>query len=158
VPEGKAAIVASNVKPRLGTGYPAEYAEPCRTREKRALGDQFGLDQFGVNLTTLPPGCWSSLRHWHSTEDEFIYVLEGEITLIDDHGEHVLRPGMCAGFKAGVANGHHLVNRSTKVAHYLEVGSRMADEDVVYSDVDMKLSRRDNGVYVQMRKDGSPIP
>jgi uncharacterized cupin superfamily protein len=154
VPDHKS-IEARDVKPRLGTNYPAQYAEPCRTREKRALGDQFGLTQFGANLTTLPPGCWSSLRHWHSKEDEFVYVLEGEITLIDDDGEHLLRPGMCAGFKAGVANGHHLVNRSERTAHYLEIGSRMTDEDVAYSDIDMKVSRRSGGPYVYSRKDGT---
>jgi uncharacterized cupin superfamily protein len=158
VPESKTAIVASEVEPRIGTtNYPPQYAGNCKTREKRVLGDLFGLSQFGVNLTTLPPGCWSSLRHWHAAEDEFIYVVEGEITLIEDHGEHVLKPGMCAGFKAGVSNGHHLVNRSGRVARYIEVGSRMADEDVLYSDVDMKLSRRNGGSYAQTRKDGSPI-
>jgi len=156
VPEGKAAVIAREVKPRLGTNYPAQYAENCKTREKRALGDQFALTQFGVNLTTLPPGCWSSLRHWHSNEDEFIHVLEGEITLIDDEGEHLLRPGMCAGFRAGVQNGHHLVNRSDRTAHYLEIGSRMADEDVVYSDIDMKVAKRAGGAYVWTRKDGTP--
>lgn len=133
-----------------------QYAENCKTREKRALGDQFGLTQFGVNLTTLPPGCWSSLRHWHSNEDEFIFVLEGEITLVDNEGEHVLRPGMCAGFKAGVRNGHHLMNRSNLIAHYLEVGTRLGDEDVVYSDIDMKATKRAGGPYVSTRKDGTP--
>lgn len=155
MPKAKS-IRAEDVKPRLGTGYPPEFAEPCRTREKRALGDQFGLTQFGANLTTLPPGCSSSLRHWHKNEDEFVYVLEGEVTLIDDDGEHVLHPGMCAGFKAGVENGHHLVNRGDKTARYLEIGSRMADEDVVYSDVDMRGSRRSGGAYIQTRKDGTP--
>jgi uncharacterized cupin superfamily protein len=157
VPDVKAVIVANDVKPRLGTGYPAQYADNCKTREKRALGDQFGLNQFGVNLTTLPPGCWSSLRHWHAAEDEFVYVVEGEITLVDDHGEHVLKPGMCAGFKAGSSNGHHLINRTDRVAHYIEVGSRLDDEEVVYSDVDMKLTRRNGGAPVQTRKDGSPL-
>ena len=156
MPERKTAVIAGEVKPRLGTNYPPQYAENCKAREKRALGDQFQLAQFGVNLTTLPPGCWSSLRHWHRNEDEFVYVLEGEITLIDDYGEHVLRPGMCAGFKAGVPNGHHLVNRGVGTARYLEVGSRMADEDVIYSDIDMKGSRRGGGPYVQSHKDGTP--
>jgi uncharacterized cupin superfamily protein len=156
VPDRKTTVVAPEVKPRLGTNYPAQFAENCKTREKRSLGDQFRLTQFGVNLTTLPPGCWSSLRHWHRNEDEFIYVLEGEITLIDEQGEHVLRPGMCAGFKAGVQNGHHLVNRSDRIVHYLEVGTRMADEDVVYSDIDMKASKRAGGSYVSSRKDGTP--
>jgi uncharacterized cupin superfamily protein len=156
VPDHKAALVAQEVKPRVGTNYPAPHAEECRSREKRALGDQFRLTQFGVNLTTLPPGCWSSQRHWHASEDEFVYVLEGEITLIDDEGEHLLRPGMCAGFKSGVANGHHLVNRSGRIAHYLEVGSRMSEEDVVYSDIDMKAEKRGGGPVVSTRKDGTP--
>ena len=156
MPERKVAVIAREVEPRLGTNYPAQYAENCKTREKRALGDQFALTQFGVNLTTLPPGCWSSLRHWHSNEDEFIHVLEGEITLIDDDGEHLLRPGMCAGFRAGIQNGHHLVNRSDRTAHYLEVGTRMANEDVVYSDIDMKASKTAGGVYFSTRKNGTP--
>ena len=158
MPDSKPVIVASEVGARLGTTfYPPQYAVVCKTREKRALGDQFGLSQFGVNLTTLPPGCWSSLRHWHAAEDEFVYVLEGEITLIDEHGEHILKPGMCAGFKAGTGNGHHLINRTDRVAHYIEVGSRMADEEVIYSDVDMKLTCKNGGAYVRTRKDGSPM-
>src|SRR4029078_9646436 len=95
VGERQATIVAGEVKPRIGTNYPAEHAQKCITREKRALGDMFGLTQTGVNLTTLPPGCWSSLRHWHQNEDEFVFVIEGEITLIDDEGAHLLLPGMC---------------------------------------------------------------
>jgi uncharacterized cupin superfamily protein len=150
-------LAARDVKPRIGTNYPAQYADNCKTREKRALGDQFGLTQFGANLTTLPPGCWSSLRHWHANEDELIYVLEGEITLVDDDGEHVLKPGMCAGFKAGVQNGHHLINRGSRTAHYLEIGSRMADEDVTYPDTDLKVTRTAGGPYVHTRKDGTPF-
>lgn len=158
MPDSKPVLVASEVEAHIGTKfYPPQYAGHCSTREKRALGDQFGLSQFGVNLTTLPPGCWSSLRHWHAAEDEFVYVVDGEITLVDDHGEHVLKPGMCAGFKAGAGNGHHLINRTDHVAHYIEVGSRMADEEVVYSDVDMKLTRKNGGPYVQTRRDGSPM-
>src|SRR5262245_3749259 len=103
------AIDSQSVQPRTGTIYPAEYAAALKGREKRALGDAFGLTQFGVNLTTLAPGCWSSHRHWHENEDEFIYVLAGEVVMIDDRGEHILTPGMCAGYKAGVSNGHHLV-------------------------------------------------
>jgi uncharacterized cupin superfamily protein len=152
----KTTVVAQEVKPRLGTGYPPQFADNCKPREKRTLGDQFELTQFGVNLTTLPPGCWSSLRHWHRNEDEFVYVLDGEITLVDDSGAHLLRPGMCAGFKAGNGNGHHLINRGKITAHYIEIGSRFADEDVVYSDIDMKGSVRGGGPYVMTRKDGTP--
>jgi uncharacterized cupin superfamily protein len=115
-----------SVTPRVGSIYPAPFAEPLKGREKRALGDAAGLSQFGVNLVTLQPGAWSSQRHWHENEDEFIYVLEGEVTLITDAGEQVLKPGLAAGFPAGKTNGHHLVNRSDKPARYFEVGTRAA--------------------------------
>ena len=110
-------------------------------REKRALGNVFDLTQFGVNLTTLAPGTWSAHRHWHDNEDEFVFVVEGEITLIDDAGEHLLKPGMCAGFKAGVANGHHLVNKTKTPVTYLEIGTRAPREQAHYSDVDMLYVR-----------------
>src|SRR5579864_9505099 len=93
-----------------GTLYPPPFDAPCRARERKKLGDAAGLTAFGVNLLTLPPGAWSSQRHWHSAEDEFVWVVEGEVVLITDHGEEVLRPGDCAAFKAGDADGHHLVN------------------------------------------------
>ena len=147
---------AAEVTPRIGTGYPKQFAEPCRTREKHMLGDVFGLTQFGVNLTILPPGCWSALRHWHEKEDEFVYVVDGEITLIDDSGEHLLQPGMCAGFKAGVANGHHLVNKSDRKASYIEVGTRAAGERAHYSGIDMKVEKTDTGAWRFMRGDGTP--
>src|SRR5205085_10532375 len=115
------------------------------------LGDVFGLSQFGVNLTELPPGAWLSHRHWHEREDEFVYVLTGEVVLIDDHGEHVLKAGMCAGFKAGVANGHHLINRSDRPAHILEIGSRAPDEHAHYSEANLDAVRRD-GKWVITRK------
>ncbi len=139
---------------RTGTIYPPEFAGPLKGREKRALGDAFGLTQFGVNLTTLLPGAWSAQRHWHAKEDEFVFVVEGEITLIDDAGEHLLKPGMCAGFKAGVANGHHLVNKSKSPAAYVEVGTRSADESTVYLDVDMKAGKS-GGKWLLTRKDGT---
>ena len=96
------AIRAMDAPARVGSIYPAQFAVPLMGREKRALGDQFGLTQFGVNLNRLAPGAASSERHWHAVEDEFIYVIEGEITLVDDQGEHLLTPGMCAGFRAGI--------------------------------------------------------
>jgi uncharacterized cupin superfamily protein len=105
-----------SVTPRLGSIYPPPFDEPLQGREKRALGDPLGLTQFGVNLVTLAPGAWSSQRHWHGNEDEFVYVLEGEVTLVTDQG-----------FSAGNANGHHLINRSDKPALYLEVGTRGRD-------------------------------
>jgi uncharacterized cupin superfamily protein len=140
--------------PRTGTIYPPEFAGELKGREKRALGDAFGLTQFGVNLSTLAPGAWSAQRHWHEKEDEFIFVVEGAITLIDDAGEHLLKTGMCVGFKSGVPNGHHLVNKSKVPASYLEIGLRSDDEIASYPDVDMKAVKT-NGKFVVTRKDGS---
>ena len=149
-----AAVRATDMPARNTTIYPAEYAGVLQGREKRTLGDLFGLGQFGVNLTALAPGSWSSQRHWHEMEDEFIYVLDGEITLVDDAGEHLLTPGMCAGFKAGVANGHHLVNNSSRSATYLEIGTRSPDERAHYPEADMSGMKRD-GKWTLTRKDGS---
>src|SRR6516162_1405660 len=119
---------------RAKSSYPPPYADVAKGREKAALGNVAGLTQFGVNLTRLKPGAASALRHWHENEDEFIYVLEGEIVLIEDGGETVLRPGDCAGFKAGTADGHHLVNKSQRDALYLEIGTRAAVERAHYPD------------------------
>ena len=121
--------------------YPQPYAGVTSGREKVALGNVAGLTQFGVNVTRLKPGAASALRHWHENEDEFVYVLEGEIALIEDGGETVLKPGDCAGFKAGVANGHHLVNKSQRDALYLEIGTRAAGERVHYPDADLVMER-----------------
>lgn len=139
---------------RKGSRYPAPHNIPCVDRTKHILGDQFGLDQFGVNLAVMPPGVWSSQRHWHENEDEFIYVLEGEITLADDSGEHVLTPGMCAGFKAGVNNGHCLKNLTNKTVKYLEVGSRHPVEKAQYSDIDMMAIIKNNKAQF-VKRDGS---
>jgi uncharacterized cupin superfamily protein len=123
---------------RSGTDYPAPHDAPCQGRRRWALGDAAGLTQFGVNLMRLPPGQWSSQRHWHSVEDEFVWVVEGEVVLVEDGVEAVLRSGDCAGFKAGVANGHHLENRSDREAVLLEMGSRRPDQDTcTYADIDM---------------------
>jgi uncharacterized cupin superfamily protein len=139
---------------RLGSGYPPPFDEPCRGRQRRALGDAAGLDQFGVNLMRLPPGHWSSQRHWHSAEDEFVWVVEGEVVLVENDGEVVLRAGDCAGFKAGVANGHHLENRSDREAVLLEVGSRRPVEDACdYPDIDM-VARAGEAFY--RHRDGTP--
>ena len=139
---------------RFGTGYPEPYATPCAGRRRWKLGDAAGLTQFGVNLLRLPPGQWSSQRHWHSAEDEFVHVLEGEVVLVEDAGETVLRAGDCAGFKAGVANGHHLQNRSGREAVLLEIGSRRRGEDgASYPDIDLVLSP---GETAYRRKDGTP--
>ena len=135
--------------------YPAPFAEPLKGREKQKLGDAIGLTQFGVNLTTLKPGAWSAQRHWHKNEDEFIYVLQGEIVLVEDGGETVLKPGDAAGWKANAGNGHCLINRTDRDALYLEVGTRLAKESVVYPDVDMLLERDEHGARY-LHKSGEP--
>ncbi len=150
------AINSRDVPPRIGTGYPAAYAEICRLREKRKLGDVFGLTQLGINLTTLPPGQGSSLRHWHENEDEFVYIIEGELTLITDDGEQIMTPGMCAGFRAGAGNGHHLVNRSDKPASYLEIGTRAEKEVAYYSDIDL-MTVKDGNEFRYTTRDGKPV-
>jgi uncharacterized cupin superfamily protein len=125
---------------RIGTAYPPPYDAPCRGRRRFKLGDAAGLTQFGVNLMRLPPGQWTSQRHWHTAEDEFVMVLEGEVVLVTDEGEEVLRSGDCAGFPAGVPNGHHVQNRSDREAVLLEVGSRRLGEDGVdYADIDLMV-------------------
>ena len=144
-----------SVTPRLGSIYPPPFGDPLAGREKRALGDALNLTQFGVNLVTLAPGSWSSQRHWHTNEDEFVYVLEGDVTLVTDQGEKTLGPGMAAGFPAGNANGHHLINRSDKPALYLEVGTRALTEEAQYSDIDM-MARKVDGRFVFTRKNGEP--
>ena len=139
-----------------GSRYPGDLAEPCRTRHNRQLGIAAGLTQFGVNLTTLPPGAWSSQRHWHEAEDEFVYIVSGEAVLIDDDGEHVLHVGDSAGFKAGVRNGHHLINRSAADAVFLTVGSRNNADFGEYPDIDLKfLPGRYTGGGGFSKKDGS---
>jgi uncharacterized cupin superfamily protein len=148
------AIRATDAPKREGSRYPLPYNEICKNRTKFLLGDVFGLTQYGVNLAVIQPGAWSSQRHWHEKEDEFIYVLEGALTLCDDEGEHELTPGMCAGFKAGNGNGHCLKNLTNKVASYLEVGSRIPNENVVYSDIDMKTDNS-SGKYLYSKKDGT---
>jgi len=145
------------VSPQLGSIYPAPFGDPLAGREKRALGDALKLTQFGVNLVTLAPGGWSSQRHWHANEDEFNYVLRGEVTLVTDAGEKVLVPGMAAGFPAGKANGRHLINRCDGPAIYLEVGTRAESEEAQYSDIDM-MARKEGGRFVFMRKNGEPYP
>lgn len=137
-----------------GTRYPAPYNEPCKNRRWLRVGDAAGLTQFGVNIVTLDPGVWSSQRHWHEKEDEFVHVLEGELILITDAGEEIMRPGDSAGFKAGVHDGHHLINRSDKPARFLVVGSRDEADWGEYPDLDMKFLPGRAG-YV--RKNGDPI-
>src|ERR1700761_5566728 len=147
-------IDTSSVPVRTGSGYPTPFDKPCAERTRRRLGDAGGLHDFGVNLMTLPPGGWSSQRHWHSHEDEFVYVLEGELTLVEDGAETVLRAGDCAAFPKGSGNGHHMINRSTATAIYIEVGSRHPDDVTICSDIDM-MSANADGRFV--RKDGTPF-
>jgi uncharacterized cupin superfamily protein len=137
------------------TGYPEPLNRSVEGRIRKRLGNAVGLDQFGVNLTTLKPGAASALRHWHHKEDELVYMLEGEVVLIEDGGETVLRPGDAAGFKAGTPNGHHLVNRSSRDAVYLEIGTRSKHERAEYPDVDLLAVRDDTGMRFT-RKDGKP--
>jgi uncharacterized cupin superfamily protein len=137
-----------------GSKYPSPFDLPCRDRSRVRLGDAAGLTQFGVNVTRLGPGAWSSQRHWHTVEDEFVYVLEGELVLVTDAGEEVLRAGDCAGFRAGVPDGHHLQNRTERVALFLEVGTRRPDDDEAhYPDVDLHALRGRAGYA---HKDGTP--
>ncbi len=139
-----------------GSRYPAPFDVPCAARVRQRLGDAAGLTDFGVNLVRLPPGSWSSQRHWHTAEDEFVYVLEGELILVTDECEEILRSGDCAGFKAGVRDGHHLKNRSAQDAVYLEVGSRKPSEDEgEYPDLDMVFLKGRAGFA---HRDGSPYP
>ncbi len=141
----------TKVPVRTGTRYPAPYDAPCRDRHRLQLGDGGGLTQFGVNLLTLKPGVWSSQRHWHRGEDEFVYILSGEVVLITDAGEELMKAGDCAAFPANDGNGHHLVNRSSADATLLEVGTRSGGDSGVYPDIDMLFGARGF-----TRKDGTP--
>lgn len=151
------AVLAAAVPPRT---RPSSYPEPFRSRvasrERRQLGDLFGLTNFGVNLTRLAAGGISALRHTHSVQDEFVYVLEGILTLVTNAGETQLTPGMCAGFKAGSGDSHHLVNKSDADVLYLEVGDRMPGDETFYPDDDMKAVLVPGGKYVFLHKDGTP--
>ena len=154
--DASAAVRATDVEAHVGCGYPEPFAAECRNRIKRALGDAFDLTQFGVNLTTLPPGAWSAQRHWHECEDEFIYVVEGELVLISDDCEETLAAGMCAGFPAGRANGHHVVNRSVSSASYIEIGTRSANERSHYPDVDMAATKVAGSGFRFTNRNGEP--
>ena len=145
------------VPERKGSGYPPPFDAPCAERVRQRLGNAGGLTDFGVNLMHLPPGNWSSQRHWHSAEDEFVYVLEGEVVLIEDEGETLLRPGDAAGWKAGVANGHCLINRSDRDAVFLEIGSRASREVANYPDIDLR-AERDGKDQRYLHKSGEPYP
>ena len=150
------ALIASDVPPRKkATNYPEPFASRVAGREKRALGDVFGLTRFGVNLTRLAPGAMSSVRHAHTTQDELVYILEGRPTLITDAGETELAPGMCAGFKAATGDAHHLVNRSDDDVVYLEIGDRTAGDSASYPDDDLKAVLVAPGQWRFTHKDGT---
>ena len=144
----------ADVEARSASSYPEPYRARVLPREKRALGDAFGLTAIGVNLTTLPPGKESSLRHWHTHEDEFVYVLEGEVVMRTDAGEQVLTAGMFAGFRAGDRDGHQLVNRTDRPVRYLEISNRDERDEVEYSDADVDLAYRGGKM---VRRDGTPV-
>jgi len=143
-------------KPTSPPFPPEMVAKVASRRDKRPLGDLFGLTNFGVNLTTLAPGGQSALRHAHGKQDEFVYIIEGEATLITDSGETLLKPGMCAGFKAGTGDAHHLVNRSKKDVVFLEVGDRSAGDLVSYPDDDVAGVFGSDGKFKFSKKDGTP--
>lgn len=150
------AVEATQVAPRTKRSiYPEPFASRMAGREKRALGDVFGLSNFGVNLTKLLPGAVSALRHAHSRQDEFIYILQGNPVLITDAGETQLAPGMCSGIKAGTGNGQQLLNRSKEEVTYLEIGDRSAGDSVIYPDDDLQAVLVD-GEWKFAHKDGSP--
>ena len=158
--EGRRPVVirAAEAPPRArASGYPPDLAAKVAGREKRPLGDRFGLKNFGVNLTRLAPGAASSLRHAHEKQDEFVYVLEGEPTLVTDAGATPLAPGMCAGFPAGTGNAHHLVNRTERDVLYLEIGDRSPGDSASYPDDDLLAALGDDGKWRYTRKDGTPL-
>jgi uncharacterized cupin superfamily protein len=140
---------------RRSTIYPKPFDEGFDKRVKRALTEGLGLTQFGVNLTTLEPGGKSAHRHWHACEDEFIYVLSGELTLVTDEGEQTLKPSMAVGFPAGEKNGHQLINNSGEPATYLEIGTRAINDEATYPDIDLKAEKRD-GRFRFFKKSGEP--
>jgi uncharacterized cupin superfamily protein len=150
-------IDIANLKIDSSTGYPEPFRQSVAGRSRKRLGNVVGLDQFGVNLTTLKPGAWSSQRHWHMAEDELIYMLEGEVVLCEDSGETVLKPGDAAGWKANTPNGHCLINRGTRDAVYLEIGTRAKRDRASYPDIDMVNEKDETGVRY-LHKSGEPYP
>jgi uncharacterized cupin superfamily protein len=151
------ALKAADASPRTKpSNYPEPFFSRMGGRLKRPLGDLFGLTNFGVNLTKLVPGGESALRHAHSKQDEFIYILEGTPTLVTDAGETLLQPGMCAGFKAGTGDAHHLVNRTKRDVLYIEIGDRTAGDTGTYPDDDIQAALDSSGKWIFTHKDGRP--
>ncbi|HSK01321.1 MAG TPA: cupin domain-containing protein [Kofleriaceae bacterium] len=149
------ALDPASLSPRTSSGYPEPFRSRVLPREKRALGDALGLTKVGVNLTTLPPGKESSMRHSHTREDELVFVLEGEVVLRTDEGEQLLTAGMCAGFPAGSTNGHQLVNRSDRPVRYLEVSNRDPEDIAAYPDDDLAYRKAPDGRAIFTHKDGT---
>lgn len=156
-------IKVEDVQAIVGTLYPSPFDGPCRSRERRKIGDAAGLTQFGVNILALPPGAWSSQRHWHTESDEFIYVIKGEVTLVTDEGAEVLEAGDAAGFKAGDTNGHCLQNRTQEAVLVLEIGTRCESDGANYPDIDLvappggqpaMYTRRDGTPYANIKRRG----
>jgi uncharacterized cupin superfamily protein len=151
----KKKIDLTAVPAQTGSNYPQPLDQPCKDQSSQRLARHAGLTLFGVNLTVIGPGAWSSQRHWHSHEDEFVWVLEGELTLVTDTGEEVLRAGDCAAFRRGDPDGHHLVNKSGRPAKVLEIGNSDPQDRCVYPDVDMVA---EPGVPGYSHRDGTPYP
>jgi len=153
----RVSIKALDAPPRAkSSGYPEKFRARVEGREKRPLGDLFGLANFGVNLTRLAPGAESSVRHAHAKQDEFVYILEGHPTLVTDAGATELSPGMCAGFKAGSGDAHHLVNRTKQDVLYLEIGDRTRGDSATYPDDDLQVVQDAQGNWRYLHKDGTP--
>jgi uncharacterized cupin superfamily protein len=150
------ALDPAGVPAVTGSNYPVEFKPRVAGRSKQRLGDALGLKNFGVNLTTIRPGSASALRHWHLKQDEFVYIVSGELVLITDAGEQLLTAGMCAGFPAGKADGHHLVNRSARDAEVLEVGDRTPGDAAAYPDDELAARTAPQGGWQFTRKDGTP--
>jgi uncharacterized cupin superfamily protein len=148
-------IDLASVPVESGSSYPYPFNLPCAAQSCQRLARHAGLSLFGVNLTVIEPGGWSSQRHWHSHEDEFVWVVEGELTLVTDKGEELLRAGDCAAFRRGVTDGHHLINKSTRAARVLEIGNSDAQDLCVYSDIDMVVGP---GAEGYRHRDGTPYP
>jgi len=148
-------IDPAQILSRTGSNYPDRFKPVVAGRAKKRLGEAAGLKNFGVNLTTLPPKSRSALRHWHTKQDEFIYVLSGELTLITDAGDSILQAGQAAGFPAGEADGHCLYNHSDEVATYLEIGDRTPDDSATYPDDDLIAIASEQG-WQFTHKDGTP--
>jgi uncharacterized cupin superfamily protein len=150
------ALDPAGVAESRGSLYPEPFKSRMGDRVKRRLGNACGLTQFGVNLVTLGPGGQSALRHWHSHEDEFVYVLDGELVLVTDAGEQILTAGMCAGYPAGKRDAHHFINRSGRVARYLEIGTRADADAAHYPDDDLAWAKGPGGEEIPVHKDGRP--